>query len=183
MHGLSNRPCHCQFAPLDCNLSNLIDAGIESFRVFVWWIHCNWLRLTWSQTRLPVGWPGINPELSLLLLTSHGCTSQASLLLQSVSVKSGRFLLLRHRDASLANSRLLSVRNRLCYRQAQFNRHVKTLCWCDQCSQICMMGRVYHDASERVFHEILYAKRIWNCMSDNSVKAYARVSPHRKVYQ
>jgi hypothetical protein len=59
---------------------------------------------------------GTNSELSLPLLTSIGCTYQASLLLQSVAVKSGRFLVLRCRDASLADWPLESARNRLCYR-------------------------------------------------------------------
>ena len=52
----------------------------------------------------------INSELSLPLLTSIWCTYQASLLLQSGAVKSGRFLL-RCRDTSLADWPLESARH------------------------------------------------------------------------
>jgi len=58
---------------------------------------------------------GINSELSIPLLTSIGCTYHASLLLQSVDVKCGRFFVLRYRDASLADWPLESTRNCLCY--------------------------------------------------------------------
>jgi len=36
---------------------------------------------------------------------------------------------------------------------------------------------------KRVIHVIQYAKPIWHCKRDNSVKAYARVRPLRKEYQ
>jgi len=58
----------------------------------------------------------IDSQLSLHPLTSIGCTYQASLRLQSVAVQSGRFLVLRCRDASLADSPLKSAQDRLCYR-------------------------------------------------------------------
>jgi len=57
---------------------------------------------------------GINLPLCLPL-ASIGCTYQASLLRQSVAVKSVRFLVLRWRDASLADWPLESNRNCLCY--------------------------------------------------------------------
>jgi hypothetical protein len=45
----------------------------------------------------------INSQLSLHPLTSIGCTYHASLLVQSVTDKCGRFLFLRCRNASLAD--------------------------------------------------------------------------------
>jgi len=59
---------------------------------------------------------GINSQLSLHPSTSIGCTYQASLRLQSVAVQSGRLLVLRCRDASLADWPLKSAQDRLCYR-------------------------------------------------------------------
>ena len=53
----------------------------------------------------------INSQLSLHPLTSIGCTYQASLHLQSIAVQSGRFLVVRCRDASLADWPLESNRN------------------------------------------------------------------------
>jgi len=58
----------------------------------------------------------IDSQLSLHPLTSIGSTCQASLRLQSVAVQSGRFLVLRCRDGSLADWPLKSAQDRLCYR-------------------------------------------------------------------
>jgi hypothetical protein len=58
----------------------------------------------------------INSQLSLHPLTLIGCTYQASLRLQSVAAQSGRFLVLRSREASLADWPLKSAQDRLCYR-------------------------------------------------------------------
>jgi hypothetical protein len=54
-HGLWNCSCNRQLAQLDGDLSNLIDAAIDSLRVLVW-IRGNWLRPTWSLTRPLADW-------------------------------------------------------------------------------------------------------------------------------
>jgi len=67
----------------------------------------NWSQLTPTDLVADAS-PGqlvsrINSQLSLHLLTSIGCTYHASLLVQSVTGKCGRFLVLRYCDTSLAN--------------------------------------------------------------------------------
>ena len=70
-------------------------------------------------------------------------TYQASLLVQSVAVQSGRFPVLRCRDASLADWPLKSAQDRLCYLLPQFDSLFKTLRFCNQCFVLFVLIILY----------------------------------------
>jgi len=133
------------------------------------------------------GWleSGINSELSMLLWTSIGRTFHASLYLRFVDLKSIWLLVHSCRDASLVDWRLKSARN-----VSSTVDHNSIVISSHFASAISAPQSVWYLASrlrvvmcrKGVIHEIQYAKRIWNCKSDNSVKAYARVRPRRKDY-
>ena len=181
---LRHRPCNRQLTQLEGNLSNIIDAAIGSLQVLVW-IGYNWLRLTWSLTRPQADWPPKSPPNCLCYCQPRlGGQFMTHLNLQFVDFKSVWFLISRCRDASLANWALESTRNHLSYRWPQFNRHIKGLRWSDECapkSVRCIAHIV--TCQKGVIHDIPCAEHIWNCNSDNRVKAYPRIWPRRKEYR
>jgi len=107
--------CNPQLTQLEGNLSNLIDVMIDSLRVLIdEFVAIDFDSLGRWRVSLLIGLCN-QLGLSLQSLTSIGCTYQASLLLQSVAVKSGWFCVLSCHNISLAAWPLDSNRNCQCY--------------------------------------------------------------------
>jgi len=127
----------------------------------------------------------IDLEMSLQMLPSNECTYQASVPQQPSAVISGQFFMRRCHGRSLAERPLEFTWHWFHYCHFTFNRIINTLCWWNQCSEQCISGRYFAwcDTSE--------SGKLWNSeckmylkiISDEGVKAYARVWHLMKVYQ
>jgi len=134
-----NCSCNWQLTQLDGNISYVFDAMIDNLQVLVWWIHLNLLWLTWLLTH-PLG------SWHLESTWNHLCYHQSQL--------DGQFMLLCICNAKISSpyncsfirvlTHLGTIRHRnsheiICYHSPHLNRHIKSLCWCNQCCQICMV--------------------------------------------
>jgi len=182
-YGLSHRPCNRQLTQLEGNLSNLIDAAFGSLRDLLCRIHSNWLRLTWC---LRGSWPlestrhhlcyfyhqfGVLPKPSCFFNLSPSIPHGFSLL--RVAIHFGR----------LASGIRMKSSVTVNFNSIDISRHFTDAISAHKSVWYLARRLSRRDASKRCDSRNPVCETYLKLKSDNSVKAYARVWPGRKVYQ